>query len=687
MSVSKMLEEEKIVQEKIFKEIDSNNSFYFLAGAGSGKTYALVETIKYSLKRLSRSFDISGSRIACITYTNSAKNEILERLYNSSYVEVSTIHSFLWKTIEPYSEELIEIHRLNLNEIKEKINQELESKNTNAHKKFRNLNRSNAILFEEKILNNIKGMYSSFSKNTASEFWDELEIHLGRELLLAIQAGRNDIENIIKNIIKRKRIDDCLISIKNKEYGFTKIKYNEKGSSEILYRNLIGHDTLLNYSLSMISMYPILNKVIIDSFPHIYIDEYQDTHTEVIQIMDSILSYSKKKKLPFLIGLFGDPVQSIYSNNENKTEIDNGVTIINKNINRRSNPNIVNLINKIRGNHQLIKQQPLKTELDGNVALSFKGKAEINEIDFILDRIENLKLEWNITSKNKLNCMVLKNKTIAQLYKFNNLYEFYSHIYTDKSSFLSYKSLNDETLSRDIVKLGRLQLAILNMAKPIFNIMNNGDMSISDIFSDSALESCSLKDVSSCLDDVRDNDYQSIYDAFHDLLVKSSQSNHINKLYSDLSKGFANNSDLTITNMEDITHYLLNLISDNPSEPLKENIYNVLNMDINEIYRWMSFVMNIEVDEEVNYLTCHSSKGLEFDNVLAVIDDSFGKDAKNNNERSKFTKLLLAGFDTVHDVDIESTRNLLYVICSRAIRNLDLVLLKNEDGEGAIDIL
>ncbi len=54
--------------------------FHFIAGAGSGKTYALVESIKFHLSTKPNWFYSTGRKIACITYTNAAKNEIIERL-------------------------------------------------------------------------------------------------------------------------------------------------------------------------------------------------------------------------------------------------------------------------------------------------------------------------------------------------------------------------------------------------------------------------------------------------------------------------------------------------------------------------------------------------------------------------------------------------------------------------------
>ncbi len=84
---------------------------------------------------------------------------------------------------------------------------------------------------------------------------------------------------------------------------------------EGLQKNEIGHDTLIDYVGAMIDEYDILCKIIIDKFPAIYIDEYQDTHEEVIVVLDKIIKYSEEYQIDFLVALFGDPVQSIYSNN------------------------------------------------------------------------------------------------------------------------------------------------------------------------------------------------------------------------------------------------------------------------------------------------------------------------------------------------------------------------------------
>ena len=75
--------------EQIYQCIDTKESFVLDAGAGSGKTWSLVESLKYIIKNNGENFNRNNQKIVCITYTNVAKNEIIERLENNELVIVS----------------------------------------------------------------------------------------------------------------------------------------------------------------------------------------------------------------------------------------------------------------------------------------------------------------------------------------------------------------------------------------------------------------------------------------------------------------------------------------------------------------------------------------------------------------------------------------------------------------------
>ncbi len=98
------------VQECIIKHVNDFESFRFNAGAGAGKTYALIKTLKYvTINKIVATK--SPQKVACITYTNVAVNEIKNRLGNSETVHVSTIHERLWEIIKRAQPQLLICHK------------------------------------------------------------------------------------------------------------------------------------------------------------------------------------------------------------------------------------------------------------------------------------------------------------------------------------------------------------------------------------------------------------------------------------------------------------------------------------------------------------------------------------------------------------------------------------------------
>lgn len=85
-----------LVDDVIYESIkpSSPQSFFLFAGAGSGKTRTLVNVLDRFKKEFGKEYKLRNKRIAIITYTNAAADEITHRLEYSSIFNVSTIHSF-----------------------------------------------------------------------------------------------------------------------------------------------------------------------------------------------------------------------------------------------------------------------------------------------------------------------------------------------------------------------------------------------------------------------------------------------------------------------------------------------------------------------------------------------------------------------------------------------------------------
>jgi DNA helicase-2/ATP-dependent DNA helicase PcrA len=95
------VDKEKIEPEvlQILDHIEKGENFLLSGGAGSGKTYSLVQVIKSVIEA------DPHAKVACMTYTNAAVREIESRVDHPNLL-VSTIHDFLWGVIGKYQKEL-----------------------------------------------------------------------------------------------------------------------------------------------------------------------------------------------------------------------------------------------------------------------------------------------------------------------------------------------------------------------------------------------------------------------------------------------------------------------------------------------------------------------------------------------------------------------------------------------------
>ncbi|MGE7434189.1 UvrD-helicase domain-containing protein [Kitasatospora sp. NPDC001175] len=92
----------------ILKALDSRRNFKLEAGAGAGKTHSLIDTLQHILKNRLRYLPRDGQRVACVTYTNVARNEIIRRTDASPHVFAGTIHGFLWEIIATFRKSVLQ---------------------------------------------------------------------------------------------------------------------------------------------------------------------------------------------------------------------------------------------------------------------------------------------------------------------------------------------------------------------------------------------------------------------------------------------------------------------------------------------------------------------------------------------------------------------------------------------------
>ena len=92
--------------EQVHRCLERGESFLVEAGAGAGKTYTLVKALQYLIERYRYTLPQRHQRIACITFTNVAKEEIEARTDRSPLIHCNTIHAYCWSLIDGFQRQL-----------------------------------------------------------------------------------------------------------------------------------------------------------------------------------------------------------------------------------------------------------------------------------------------------------------------------------------------------------------------------------------------------------------------------------------------------------------------------------------------------------------------------------------------------------------------------------------------------
>ncbi len=99
----------KEAQTKVETCLAEGRSFRLEAGAGAGKTYSLVAALKRMIAERGAALMQSGQKIACITYTEVARDEIAREVEQHPAILVETIHAFSWAFLRQYQKALREL--------------------------------------------------------------------------------------------------------------------------------------------------------------------------------------------------------------------------------------------------------------------------------------------------------------------------------------------------------------------------------------------------------------------------------------------------------------------------------------------------------------------------------------------------------------------------------------------------
>ncbi|MGG4462045.1 UvrD-helicase domain-containing protein [Brevibacillus porteri] len=641
----------------IFHSIDKYQSIIFNSGAGAGKTYALIESLKYVINRYAKNLREHKQKIICITYTNVATEEIKERLGNTDLVVVSTIHERIWDLIKDYKKELVQIHKEKLKENIDSLKEDL----IERYEKYRDLGDEEKENFKKIMLDNKELFHKNYNAK-AAEFRNVFQIILNN--FHGLLGNIIDFKKIVNTIYKIEDYYKCCDNIGLYKKEFKTVVYNSAYNRDQLHKMRISHETLLEYGLQIIKKYDLLKQIIIDKYPYIFIDEYQDTNEKVVLIMNYLQNHARQITHNIFIGYFGDTAQNIYNSGVGNriTEIHSNLIRIDKEFNRRSTKEIIEVINKIRNNG--IKQVSIYDDCEGGSVKFYT--ASRNDIS---DFIKKYETQWKITPENQLHCLVLTNETVAKYSGFENIYNTFKQ--TSKYSGTNYDRLNTELLSNDLLKLGEIPNLLLKIVQLKNNLVNK-QIQVTDILQKNIYQDMNIVDLRELIQLLKQNKGETLGE-----YIKSVSVNYLKddrgkyKKVMDLLFDFENIS------FDLFKSYLLEKlfpnISDDEIDMATETIHKILGINMCEYDMWYKYIFG-DNNDEIIYHTYHGTKGLEFNNVIIIMENAFGR-------TRDYFNFFFENYMNSQKLEIQSQQkfeqiqNLMYVSCSRAIKNLRVLYI------------
>ncbi len=139
--------------DEVFRCIRERKCFRLEAGAGAGKTYSLVKALHLIIEEDGVQLVRRNQRVACITYTNVAKDEVIKRTDGHPAVQASTIHSFCWDLCKSF-QAMLRSELLNIPPLAEKVNEagEIGTRRINYELGHRRVTDTEILLHHDDVL-------------------------------------------------------------------------------------------------------------------------------------------------------------------------------------------------------------------------------------------------------------------------------------------------------------------------------------------------------------------------------------------------------------------------------------------------------------------------------------------------------------------------------------------------------
>lgn len=434
-----------------------------------------------------------------------------------------------------------------------------------------------------------------------------------------------------------------------------KFVYNPNGSNPEY--NALKHSEVIKISAQMILENKMLQRIIAQRYPILLIDESQDTKKELI---DTFFEIQRNFADIFTLGLLGDQKQRIYA--DGKENIEDSIPIgwekPVKRMNYRCAKRIIQLANNIGKDIDIhAEQRPREDANDGLIRLFViqqreglnKDEIEQNVMRIMSEQTQDAK--WT-TIGTEVKVLTLEHMMAARRLGFSRFFAPLYKVSKYQMTFLQGSVSEIEFFTKEVLPIaesikedGRVALEILKKYSPLLSGQNT------------------------------EKPYE-LYLKCREEAIKVANLVNENGTIRVVVDEIIKSQLLTVPDVVRQAYMLSpSDIEDTVEEELRAWV-EVMDLPINMVRSYDDYV-----NHRSQFDTHQGVKGLEFDRVMVIIDDSeikgflfsydklFGvKDLSNVDLKNK---------ENGKETSIERTQRLFYVTCTRAKNSLAVVMYTN----------
>lgn len=422
--------------------------------------------------------------------------------------------------------------------------------------------------------------------------------------------------------------------------------------------NALKHAEVIKISAQMIMDSIMLQRIIAQRYPILLIDESQDTKKELI---DAFFKIQENFSEAFTLGLLGDQKQRIYTDGK-----ENMVNIIPpeweqpvKKMNYRCAKRIIKLANTIGQDLDIhAEQTPRENAGDGLIRLFVVQQHEgINK-----DEVEQtvMKIMSDHTADEKwfgkdadVKILTLEHMMAARRMGFEQFFGPLSKVTKYQMTFLQGTVSEVEFFTKEVLPMadsmkedGRYALEVLKAYSPLLNRQNTEKP---------------YELYLRCRDEARN-------------VANIVNSNHTIR---EVVKSICDSQLFTVPEVvRQASMLVVADITDEMEEDLQAWVM-VMDLPINMVRGYDDYV-----NQRTRFDTHQGVKGLEFDRVMVIIDDSEAKGFLFSYDKlfgvKKLTETDIRHIEAGEESSVDRTQRLFYVTCTRAKESLAIVMYTSD---------